>query len=75
MARTKGTVEGIIGTVSTARQVEFMLQLLGWGEDKIVNTIIANDPNISNNEEKIQNLRNLIRVTKANFNQKQRNMT
>ena len=57
MARTKGTVEGIIGTVSTARQVEFMLQLFGWGEDKIVNTIIANDPNISNNEEKIQNLR------------------
>jgi len=67
MARTKGTVEGIIGTVSTARQVEFMLQLFGWGEDKIVNTIVANDPNISNNEEKIQNLRNLIRVTKSKF--------
>lgn len=67
MARTKGTVEGILGKVSIGRQVEFMLQLFGWGEDQIVATIAANDPNILNDEEKIKNLRNLIRVTKSKF--------
>lgn len=66
MARTKGTVEGIVGKVSLGRQVEFFIQLFGWDEERIVAALVATDPTISD-PEKMKNLRNLIRVTKSKF--------
>jgi predicted ATP-dependent serine protease len=73
MARTKGTVEGIVGKVSLGRQVEFFVQLFGWDEERIVAALLATDPTISD-PEKINNIRNLIRVTKSKFkSEKQEN--
>ena len=66
MARTKGTVEGIVGKVSLGRQVEFFVQLFGWDEERIVTALAAVDPTISD-PERLGNLRNLIRVTRSKF--------
>lgn len=66
MARSKGSVEGIIGKVPLGRQIDYFIQLFGWGEDEIVRIIQMRDDSYSD-PEKLKNLRNLIRVAKSKF--------
>lgn len=66
MARSKGSVEGIIGKVPLGRQIDYFIQLFGWSEDEIVSVLQGRDDSYSD-PEKLKNLRNLIRVAKSKF--------
>jgi DNA repair protein RadA/Sms len=64
MPRTSIPVEGMLGSLSLNREVEFMVQMLGWSESQIVSAVLSAHPELKSDQ---QSLINHIRVCRSRY--------
>jgi len=63
MPRKSISTPGMLGEVSLNREIEFMVQMLGWSEEQIVSALVAAHPKLSGETSII----NQVRVCRSRF--------